>query len=156
MSGAARIRFARVRRIGHAARMAEFKRQFDAGDKRALPHALCECTCSYPAKRVPKWLRQEFAKAMYAVTMAKAASWDDVLGKPHKGRQVEALRNERALSYWVVKRVLELRRQKPRPKDIFQKVADEAKPRISRATCKRYFERERKTAQKRANILNRT
>jgi hypothetical protein len=89
---------------------------------------------------------------MYAVTMAKAASWDDVFGKPHKGprkgRQVEALRRERALSYWVAKRVLELRRQRPKPKNIFQKVADESKPKISRATCKRYFERERKTLKK--------
>jgi hypothetical protein len=151
----------------HAARMAEFASQFYAGDKRALPHALCECVCSYPEKPAPEWARQELAKAMYAVTMARAASWDDVLGKPHsswvdvsgkthKGHQVEALRLERALSYWVVKRVLELRRQKPKPKDIFQKVADTAKPRISRAACKRYFERGRKTAQKRTLILNRT
>jgi hypothetical protein len=151
----------------HAARMAEFKSLFDAGDKRALPHALCECVCSYPQKPVPEWVRQEFAKAMYAITMARAASWDDVFGKPHsawtdvsgkthKGHQVEALRQERALSYWVVKRVHELRRQKPKPKEIFQKVANEAKPRISREACKRYFERERKAAQKRARIMSRT
>ena len=122
----------------HAASMAEFKSLFDAGDKRALPHALCECVCSYPEKPVPEWARQELAKAMYAVTMAQAASWDDVFGKPHEGHKVPALRTQRALQYKIKKRVLELRRQRPKPEDILRVVAGENG--ISRATCKRIFE----------------
>jgi hypothetical protein len=86
--------------------------------------------------------------------MAEAASWDDVLGKPHKKRKLEQLQKECRLRYQVAKRVIELRRQKPKPRDIFQIVADENG--ISRAVCKRYFDRENGMAQQTTNILNRT
>ena len=51
-------------------------------------------------------------RGMYAVTMAQAASWDDVFGRPHEGHKIPALRTQRALQYKVKKRVLELRRQR--------------------------------------------
>jgi hypothetical protein len=91
---------------------------------------------------VPEWATLGLAKALYAIAMAQATSWDDVFGNPHKGRKVAQLQKERALRYKVAKRVLDLRQRNPKPRNIYQVVAAEFK--ISCATCKRYFEREMK------------
>ena len=126
----------------HDAEMAAFERQYKAGDKRVILHALAQCICSFPSKPVPPWARHVLAAAMYEITMAKVKSWDQVFDKPHKGRKIDQLRQQRQLRSLVTKRVLDLRRQKPKPKDINQTVADEFG--IGVPTVKRYFEAERK------------
>lgn len=130
----------------HDIEMAALKLQFDDGQKAAPLCALDVCLSSRPQKPVPQWAIEALGKALYDVTMAKAASWDDVFGKPHKKRKRAQLQTEYRLRSHVAKRVMELRRQKPKPKDIFQKVADHFK--IGRPTCKRYFEREMKRLSK--------
>lgn len=141
MSGTARTRRQRAPR-DHDAEMAAFELQFDGGQKHAFLHVLDVCLSSRPQKPVPQWAVEALAKALHDIAMAKAVSWDEVLGKPHKKRKIAQLRNELGLRYQVTKRVIELRRQKPKPQDIFQKVADHFK--IGRATCKRYFDSEMK------------
>lgn len=139
MSGAARIR------RDHDARMAALKLQFDRGQKSACLYALDMCLSSRPQKPVHEWAVLGLAKALYDIAMVKAVSWDDVFGKPHKKRKKAQLQKERALSYKVAKRVLELRQRRPKPANIRGKVAGEFK--ISRAACKRYFESDRKWLQ---------
>ena len=117
-----------------------FKVQFDGGKKAAFLYALDVCLSARPQKPIPQWAVTALGQALYVIAMAKAASWDDVLGKPHKKRKLAQLQKEYRLRYQVAKRVIELRRQRPKPRNIFQKVADEN--RISRQTCKRYFDRE--------------
>jgi hypothetical protein len=139
----------------HDARMADFERQFIKGTKRAVLHAIDECISSRPQKPVPDWASREFGKALYDIAMANEKSLDDVFGRPHKGRKISQVRKQRALRYKVTKRVLELRRQRPRPKpcDIFQVVADENK--ISRPVCKRVFDAEMKQHRERNRFSKR-
>jgi hypothetical protein len=128
-------------RRDHAAEMAALEREFSAGRKRAVLDALLVCNCSLPQKPVPQWAARAYAKIMHDVLTARATSWDDGFGKPHPKRKIEQIRQERALRSKVFRRVMQLRRQKPKPEDIFAKVATEMK--IGRPTVKRYFYRER-------------
>lgn len=146
MSGTVRARPQRATR-DHDAEMAAFKVQFDGGKKAAFLYALDVCLSARPQKPVPEWAVTALAKALYVIAMAKAASWDDVLGKPHEYGKLAQLQKECRLRYKVAKRVLELRRQKPKPRDIFQIVAKENT--ISRGVCKRYFDHEMKWFSKR-------
>jgi len=127
----------------HAADMASLERKFKGGQKRALIDALLTCIYSLPEKPIPEWARLEFALAVYAVTAARAKSWDDVFGKPHRGRKIAQVRKQHDFRYEVTARVWKLRWQRPRPKDIFGTVGEEFG--ISSATCKRYFDSEMKT-----------
>jgi hypothetical protein len=130
-------------RRNHAAEMVDLGRQFRSGKKHAVLYALLVCACSYPQQKpVPRWAQRAFGKAMHDVFMVRATSWDDVFGKPHSKRKIAQIRQKRALQWKIVCRVIELRRQKPKPKpaDIFRKVADEE--RIGRPTVKRYFDSE--------------
>jgi hypothetical protein len=122
----------------HAAEMAYLERQFKGGRKRAVLDVLLICVCSVPQKPVPVWANRALAKAIHDVAMAKAASWDQVFGKPHPRRKIPQLRKQRAIQWKVFERVMELRRKKPKPRDIFQIVADEFK--IGRDAAKRHFE----------------
>ena len=125
MSGTVRIRRRRVTR-DHDAEMAAFKLLFDGGKKHAFLHVLDVCLSSRPQKPVPQWAVEALANAVYDIATAKASSWDDVFGKPHKKRKMVQLRKERdGLGYRVAKRVIELRREKPKPRNIFKIVADE-------------------------------
>jgi hypothetical protein len=141
-------------RRDHTAEMAALERRFKTGDKLALVDALFVCICSHPRKEVPQWAERALARARHDVFMARAISWDDVFGKPHAKRKIPQLRQERALRWKVFCRVMQLRHQKPKPKNIFQEVAVEMK--LERPTVKRYFERERKLVQQTARILNQT
>jgi hypothetical protein len=137
-----------------AAEMTDLERQFRSGKKHAVLYALLVCACSYPQKPVPQWAQRAFGKAMHDVFMVRATSWDDVFGKPHPKRKIAQIRQKRALQWKIFCRVIELRRRKPKPKDIFRKVADEE--RIGRPTVKRYFDSEAKWFRKQGYILNRT
>ena len=122
--------------------MAALERQFRSGKKRAVLDAVFVCVCAYPQKPLPTWANRAFAKAIFDVTMAKAASWDDVFGVPHPRRKILQIQKQRAIQWNVFKRVEMLRAKKPKPARIYQIVADEFK--IGPATAKRYFEHVRK------------
>lgn len=122
----------------HAAEMAAMHRQFKSGKKRKVLDALYLCVCSLPEKPVPDWAKLEFSKAMHDVAMAKAVSWDDVFGEPHRSRKIQQIRKQRALEWKVFDRVRELRSQRPKPKKINDTVAEEFK--IDPRQVKRWFE----------------
>ena len=140
-------------RRNHAAEMVDLGRQFRSGKKHAVLYALLVCACSHPQKPAPRCTQRAFGKAMHDVFMMRATSWDDVFGKPHPKRKIAQSRQKRARQWKIVRRVLELRLRKPKPKDIFQKVADEEQ--IGRSTVKRYFDSEAKWFRKQGCILNR-
>jgi len=66
----------------HDSHMADLHRQHGDGDKSAAIRAVFACVCSFPAKPVPRWARDAFARACYDVHQANVGSWDDVFGKP--------------------------------------------------------------------------
>ena len=97
-------------RRNHAERMADFEKQFRAGTKLAVLHALCEYVCSHPEKPVPDWVKDEFAKALYEVTSARVASFDDVFGKTlPKGKHLRARRSRLELREKVWRECMERR-----------------------------------------------
>lgn len=130
----------------HAAEMLKLERLFRGGKQRAALDAIYVCVCSVPQKPVPNWARQALARAMFDITMAKASSWDDVFGRPlRRGAKVVSIQKQRALQWKILARVEALRKQKPKPRNILQIVADEFK--VSYGTCKRYSERARRLVQ---------
>ena len=109
---------------------------FNAGDQASLMRAIRQCLA---AREIPpNWAADALCEAIRRVERFEVASWDEVFGKPHKGRKVSNIRKERALRWEVLKRVHELRRLRPKLPDIFGMVAKDLN--ISRATCKRYFD----------------
>lgn len=122
----------------HDAKMAELKRAFDGGRKRAWLDAIYVCICSSPEKPVPEWAKSALRQALFDVMSVKATSWDDVLGKPHSGRKLAQIRRQRSKQWPVFWRVCELREVRPKPLDPLQVAADEFG--ISRATAKRLVE----------------
>jgi hypothetical protein len=106
------------------------------GDKSAALVALAHCfKHDLP---IPEWVKDAVSDSVRRFRKFDFESWDEVFGKPHRGRKVSHLRRERALKWEVFGRVQAKRRERPKPPDIFQIVADELK--ISRATCRRYFD----------------
>lgn len=130
----------------HASEMAKLERLFRAGKERAALDAIYVCVCSRPQKPVPDWAQSALARAMYDITMVNVSSWDDVFGRPlRRGAKVVSIQKQRALQWRLLARVEELRRRKPKPRNILQIVADEFK--VSYATAKRYSERARRLVQ---------
>jgi hypothetical protein len=110
--------------------------RYARGDHMALMKALRCCLANRLA--VPSWAVAAFCNGVRSVERLDAGSWDDVFGKPHKGRKLGRLRAKRDLQLEVFRRVQQMRKERPKPINIFQRVAD--KLNISRATCKRYFD----------------
>lgn len=126
-------------RRNHAAEMAALEQEFRRGRKRALIDAIYVCLCAHPEKPVPTWAKRELLNALRDIAMAKATSWDDVFGAPHHGRKIKRERKRREIQEPLRKRVLALRRRRPKPRAIFSIVAGEFK--ISQRAAKRWFER---------------
>lgn len=73
----------------------------------------------------------------------KYSSWDDVFGAPHpKNTKAAQHRKYKKDGFNVYQRVKILRSKKRKPRDIFRTVGLEFK--ISEATAKRFFDRQRK------------
>ena len=106
--------------------------------------------CLKHNKPVPEWASAVLLAGIQRVRNYEATSWDEVFGVPHGGRKVKQLRISRRLRFEVFVSVMEYRFQTPKPKDIFQTVAEELC--ISRATCKRYFDQANKQLQQ-AGVL---
>ncbi len=104
--------------------LTEYKHEFDKGDRSAILDAIWACAiCDCP---MPEWLAHAFEKCYGSVIFKfEYGSWDDVFGKPNKGRKLTALRRNRKLQFPVVLRVRELRAQKPKPKNIYAHVGRE-------------------------------
>jgi hypothetical protein len=110
----------------HAAEMVALEKQFHSGRKRAVLDALLVCVCAIPAKPVPRWVAQAFAKAVYEVTSAHVASWDDVFGEPlPKGRHLKARRRRLRLRDLVWRECMERRADGAGTSDkLFNEVAE--------------------------------
>jgi hypothetical protein len=113
-----------------------YESSFNAGDQQSLMLAIRKCLAA--RETPPDWAADALCEAIRRVERFEAVSWDEVLGKPHKGRKIDCIRSELAVRWTVFARVHQLRKQRPKPRDIFSIVANELN--ISRATCKRYFE----------------
>jgi hypothetical protein len=120
-----------------AVSLAACKKQYEAGDKAALLGAINRCaTAGLP---IPDWAAKAFRENYRATAWEfKHRSWDDVFDKPNKGKNLHAARQARNLREKVYLRVLRLRKKRPKPRDIFQIVADEHC--ITRRMARRYFE----------------
>jgi hypothetical protein len=121
-----------------AVSLAACKKRYEEGDKAALLKAINECAGS--GVLIPDWAAKAF-KASYraAAWEFKHRSWDNVFGQPHKSKNLHAARQARKLRQAVYDRVGQLRATRPKPRDIFQTVADELDISSAR-TAKRYFD----------------
>ena len=111
--------------------------RFVKGDQAALLDAVNWCA----VHGVPLlcWAATAFEAAYRSVKYdLQHYSWDDVFGRPHAGRKLSALQKHNKLCWIVYQRVQMLRARKPKPPEIFQKVAADFD--ISVATCKRYYD----------------
>lgn len=109
--------------------------RFCEGDKTAPLKALKRCFKE--GWTVPSWVRAAIVDAVKRVERYEG-TWNDVFGDPHHGRKVTHLRREQKLRWEVFNGVMKLRRQKPKPKDIFLTVGNDLG--IGERTCKRYFD----------------
>ena len=84
--------------------------QAEAEDKHGGPAVIyCLSLCARHDLQLPAWLRRAFLQRFYAVTDARAQSWDDVFGRPHpQGISVHRLRHRRQLVGLVHEAVLRL------------------------------------------------
>lgn len=124
-----------------AVSLAAYKKQYEEGEKAALLSAINRCAES--GVPIPVWAAEAFRKNYRATVWEfKHRSWDDVFGKPNQGKNLRSARKARNLRLAVHDRVQQLRKTRPKPRDIFQIVAKEL--RISKRTAKRYFENFRK------------
>jgi hypothetical protein len=110
----------------HAAEMVALEKEFHSGRKRAVLDALVVCVCAIPAKPVPRWAAQALAKAVYDVTSAHVASWDDVFGNPlPKGRHLKARQRRLRLRDLVWRECMERRADGAGTSDkLFNEVAE--------------------------------
>jgi hypothetical protein len=114
-----------------------YESAFKDGDKAALMQAVHKWLAA--GRLPPAWATTALCEAIRRVQRYEAADWNEALGKPHHQKKITALRRERDMRWEILKRVTQLRRQRPKPPDIFSQVA--AEMHISRATCKRFYER---------------
>src|SRR5262245_13744191 len=96
--------------------MSLYLRKFEEGDKTAIMQALKRCFKE--GWEVPAWTAAAFKEAVTRVERYEG-TWNDVFGDPHHGRKLTHLRREQKLRWEVFNGVVKLRRQKPKPKDIF-------------------------------------
>ncbi len=83
-----------------------------AGDSAAVIEALY--LCSLNSLPIPRWCEFEFLAAYRKVRQYKAASWDDVFGKPHpKGTHLKAKRELWEKGSQVYYRIEEILRNEP-------------------------------------------
>ena len=123
------------------ASLATCKKQYEEGEKAALLSAINRC--AEAGVPIPDWAADAFRKNYRATAWEfEHRSWDDVFGKPNRGKNLRSARKARNLRLAVYDRMQQLRATRPKPRDIFQIVADEL--RISKRTAKRYFENFRK------------
>jgi len=118
------------------------EKRFLAGERIALMEAIYWCIEPRPlddALPIPDWAAAAFKEAVWPVMSTYTIdSWDSVFGRPHPSRKLDQLRKRQLLEFEIFARVWRLRRQRPKPKDIFQIVADEFG--ISRPLCKKWFD----------------
>jgi hypothetical protein len=71
-------------------------------------HAIAVCATS--GQVIPEWATKQFLKSYYAIVNRRAASWDDVFGRPLEKRQrLETARRHRLLGIQVKMQVQFLR-----------------------------------------------
>jgi hypothetical protein len=105
--------------------MRQLKRDYDAGDKGAVPSIIRLC---FDATRpVPGWVDNEFCNACWAIYWRQFKSWDDVFERPlKKGAQLIAARRRRSLRSHVGLRVMNrVEAGKPIDKSMFEAIAEE-------------------------------
>jgi hypothetical protein len=131
------------------------REQFEAGDRTALLEAVHRC--AWHELTIPEWATVAFMAAYREVAHARAASWDDVFGKPWPGKHLARLRRRRELIFPVRARIQELRqRSDPPPLDekLFESVGKEFG--IGKTVCQEFYYGPRKRSREKREISGNT
>ena len=116
------------------------ERDFKAGDKLALAHAIAICACA--DIEMPDWVARAFLQGFNELREFKARSWDDVFGPPRpKGTHASALRKRRERSFlaWAYVRHLAASGE-PIDNELFDRVGKRL--RVGRELAKGFYVRE--------------
>jgi len=142
-----------IRLSGQAELIENCEKRIAAGDKTAILEAVG--WCAQFGIPIPIQTARAFLAAVRKVRNFEHDSWDAVFGKPHPaGLKLQAHKKEHDLRYKVYWRVLILRSEKPKPKDIYGTAGKECG--ISGATAKRYFEAENRLVKKSQRLWAKT
>lgn len=115
----------------------ECRQTFARNTKNWLSVMRCLRTHLIAGAPVPEWVAQLLISAIHRVECFEVTSWDDVFGKPHKGRKIKSLRAAQEREWLLYGMVLHLRESKPKPKNIFFEVGQ--KMGLTEDTVKRQF-----------------
>jgi hypothetical protein len=91
--------------------LADLKAQFEAGSGFALLAAIRVC-----ANRdlvMPSWVAEAYIARYDRILNCHAASWDEVFGKPYKGKHLSTLRQRRRLRFAVYNRIRQILKEIP-------------------------------------------
>ena len=99
-------------------RIEDYRRQFEAGDAKAMLAAIQQCALS--GIPMPCWVADAFNRAYNAVDQARVGSWDKAFGRPYKkGTHLAATRKKRQQTFAVLEVIAHLISRDPgRPTDV--------------------------------------
>ncbi len=93
-----------IYRLDALDRLEQHRLAFEAGNRFSLPTAIR--ICANHDLPLPDWASKAYIAAFDQVLNARAASWDEVFGKPYpKGTNLAATRKRRTLKYAVALRI---------------------------------------------------
>lgn len=119
-------------------RIEALREQYDAGDRVALLEAVH--LCAWHELVLPEWAALKFMAAYREAAHARAASWDDVFGKPWPGKHLASLRRRRELILPVRARIRELLQHRDPPpldEELFESVGKEFG--IGKTLCQEFY-----------------
>lgn len=127
------------------------ERDFIAGDKLALAHAVAICACADLV--LPEWVARAFLQGFNELREFKVKSWDDVLGQPRpKGTHARALRKRRERSFLAWAHVRHLAASgTPIDNEMFEAVGKRLH--VGRELAKRFYVYEEKRIQNAVPLL---
>ncbi len=103
------------------------QRQFESGDKGALLEGIFECAMR--DLRLPEWVQRAYIDRYREIVHFKAASWDDVFGKPHrKGLRLADARRRRKLwaPIWLrIRHIRDTELDTAIDEELFERVGEE-------------------------------
>jgi hypothetical protein len=104
--------------------LAALEGAYSDGNKHALLEIMLHCAIW--ERPLPVWAREAFFAGYQAVMAGEARSWDELFGKPHRGRHVRTVKAN-ARAYEIHRRVRDLHEREGMPVDeaLFERVANE-------------------------------
>ena len=95
-----------ILKVSAVDRINKLKEYILKGDGFSLLDAVNQCAIRELV--MPNWLSREFTNRYREVVQCRAASWDEVFGKPYPGKHIKKLRLRRELRFAVLNKINEL------------------------------------------------